>query len=90
MKEAFGYVAQHTKDLYPTAYDIRLEEIDHIHPLDCELEVTVSFLVPSEASAPGSAISSIMAVASSHNRIFKKLTINAENGDLIRLQMFNK
>ncbi|ELY4111834.1 hypothetical protein SMY46_003549 [Cronobacter turicensis] len=88
MKEAFSYVAKHTRDLYPSAHDIRLEEIDHVHPLDSEIEVTVSFLVPAESGMPGSALSSIMSAAASQSRIFKKLTINSENGDLIRLQMF--
>lgn len=86
MKEAYGFVAQHIKDLYESAYDIRLEEIDHPTPMiDSEIEVTVSFLLPATASASG--IGSLLAVSAAQNRIFKKVVINAESGEFISLKM---
>ena len=86
MKEAYGFVAQHIKDLSESAYDIRLEEIDHPTPMiDREIEVTVSFLLP--ASATTTALGSLMAASAAQNRIFKKVVINAESGDFISLKM---
>ncbi|MCM7773687.1 hypothetical protein M8S83_16400 [Enterobacter asburiae] len=86
MKEAYGFVAQHIKELYESAYDIRLEEIDHPTPMiDREIEVTVSFLLPASPSSSG--IGSLLAVSAAQNRIFKKVVINAESGEFISLKM---
>ncbi|WP_448675037.1 hypothetical protein [Enterobacter hormaechei] len=86
MKEAYGFVAQHIKDLYESAHDIRLEEIDHpTSKIDREIVVTVSFLLPASASTSG--IGSLLAVSAAQNRIFKKVVINAETGDFISLKM---
>ncbi|MDL0009142.1 hypothetical protein NVR49_21400 [Enterobacter roggenkampii] len=90
IKEAFGFAAQHIKDLFESAYDIRLEEIEHVSPgLDSDIAVTVSFLIPVSSSAPDSGIGSLLSISAAQNRIFKIVVINRESGDFVGLKMVN-
>lgn len=88
LKEAFGFAAEHIKDLYESAYDIRLEEISHANPVNgMNIEVTVSFLVPGATNPGGSVIGTFLAATASQARIFKKVIVDSESGAFISLKM---
>lgn len=86
-KEAFLHAAQHVKDLFENAYDIRLEEIEHIDPFKSDVEVTVSFLMPASTSSGASSFTNFLASASAQNRIFKIIVVNKNDGDFVRMKM---